>query len=84
VKRERLVIWREVKKVKPRVVENRIALSGFSPFDVAQNFEVGKIYEVYGAMVYRFSDGSTIPCWLVKNKKGVIDCYAMEGFMVVE
>jgi len=74
-----MVLTRKVLEVEP-IVE----APGLNVFDVKSNFTKGKTYRVYGAVWYRYSDGSGVWCWLVEDDRGIVVPKAMERFKVVK
>ncbi|MHA1832365.1 MAG: hypothetical protein ACTSV7_00100 [Candidatus Baldrarchaeia archaeon] len=67
----------------PKKVEYLGNLSGFAPFD-EYGLTKGKIYEPYGLFIKIFSDGCTIPCYLIKCDDNILREKSVSGFKIVE
>lgn len=78
-KRAYIQIWKPISKVKVR----EGASSGGDIFSI-KTFTKGEVYEAHGVYVKRFSDGETVPCYLVKDNEAILRLVDMTKFEVVE
>ena len=78
-RRPEIILTRKVLEVEPLT-----ELGGYDIFDVQTYFTKGKTYKVYGAVWYRYQDGSGVWCWLVEDDRGVVSPKAMDRFKVVK
>jgi hypothetical protein len=80
-KKEEIVIWKPVKKVRLNSRgKMRIGIDEFSTV----NFTDEKLYDVLGMTFVKFPDGTGQLCYIMADDKGTVDLRSTTNFEIVE